>query len=170
MRHLMNVSSLSNTNSTKILELEDELASSLRDVVAGRDELDMASFTEDEVLSLTAICARLCTLAGMRDMTAWAEEDESGKQSSVWDILSALAERGKLGYKEEETVDFALISVCPLVLSIMSTDGRECAQLSDSACNVEDKRSDRGGRSVTGRGSIQGEAARTTQHPSRKGD
>lgn len=104
MRHLVSASSLSNTNSAKMLELEDELSSALRDVVAGRDELEMASFTEDEVLSLTALCARLSTLVGSRDMTAWTEEDESGKQSSVWDIVMALVERGKLGYKEEESV------------------------------------------------------------------
>ena len=104
IRHFLDATSLSNTNSTKILELEDELASSLRDAVAGRDELEIASFTEDEVLLLTGICTRLAILAGARDMTSWMEEDEGGKQSSAWDIVSALVGRGKLGYKEEETV------------------------------------------------------------------
>ncbi|TDL19464.1 hypothetical protein BD410DRAFT_773910 [Rickenella mellea] len=102
IRHLMSATSLSNTNSAKILELEDELSSSLRDAVARRDELEVASFTEDEALSLGAICARLVTLSGTRDMTTWMEEDEGGKQSSAWDIICALAERGRLGYKEEE--------------------------------------------------------------------
>jgi cohesin complex subunit SA-1/2 len=37
-------------------------------------------------------------------MTAWIEENEGGKQSSAWDIISAIVERGRLGYKEEETV------------------------------------------------------------------
>ncbi|KAI0301249.1 hypothetical protein BC826DRAFT_1155978 [Russula brevipes] len=87
-----------------ILELEDKLATSLRDAVAGRDELELASFTEDEVLLLGAICARLSMLAGARDMSSWMEEDEGGKQSSAWDIVSALLDRGRLGYKEEETV------------------------------------------------------------------
>ncbi|KAA1471951.1 hypothetical protein DENSPDRAFT_148019 [Dentipellis sp. KUC8613] len=102
IRHFMEATSLSNTNSTKILELEDDLASSLRDAVAGRDELEIASFTEDEVILLGAICTRLHKLAGERDMTSWMEEDEGGKQSSAWDIISALVDRGKLGYKEEE--------------------------------------------------------------------
>lgn len=101
---MMNATSLSNTNSTKILELEEELSTALRDTIQGRDELEIASFSEDEVISLGAICARLATLAGTRDMTAWMEEDEGGKQSSAWDIVSALAERGRLGYREEETV------------------------------------------------------------------
>lgn len=110
--HFLSATSLSNTNSTKILELEDELSSSLRDAVAGRDEIEVASFTEDEVLSLSAICARLAILAGARDMTSWMQEDEGGKQSNAWDIIMAIAERGRLGYKEEEQVNiiFALSS------------------------------------------------------------
>jgi cohesin complex subunit SA-1/2 len=104
IRHFMDATSLSNTNSTKILELEDELSSALRDAVARREEIEVASFTEDEVLSLGALCTRLTVLAGTRNMTGWIEEDEGGKQSSAWDIISALIERGRLGYKEEETV------------------------------------------------------------------
>lgn len=100
----MDTTSLSNTNSTKILELEELLSTSLRDVIDGRDELEIASFSEDEVLALTGICARISALAGARDMTSWMEEDEGGKQSSAWDIIMALVERGKLGYKEEESV------------------------------------------------------------------
>jgi cohesin complex subunit SA-1/2 len=100
----MEATSLSNTNSTKILELEDELSSSLRDAVADKDDIEVASFTEDEMLSLGALCTRLAVLAGTRDMSAWIEEDEGGKQSSAWDIISALVERGRLGYKVEETV------------------------------------------------------------------
>ncbi|OBZ76095.1 Cohesin subunit psc3 [Grifola frondosa] len=109
IRHMMDATSLSNTNSTKILELEDELSTSLRDAIAGRDEVEVASFSEDEVLSLGAICARLAALSGIRNLTTWMEEDEGGKQSSAWDIISALAERGRLGYKEEEImIDRAL--------------------------------------------------------------
>ena len=104
IRRMMDATSLSNMNSTKILELEDELSTSLRDAIAGRDEIEVASFTEDEVLSLGAICARIAALFGIRDMTSWMEEDEGGKQSSAWDIVSALAERGRLGYKEEAVV------------------------------------------------------------------
>jgi cohesin complex subunit SA-1/2 len=100
----MSATSLTNTNSTKILELEDELATQLRDAVAGREEIEVATFSEDEVLALGGTCARICVLAGSRDMCAWMEEDEGGKQSSAWDILSALVERGRLGYKEEERV------------------------------------------------------------------
>ncbi|KAG5641552.1 hypothetical protein DXG03_004787 [Asterophora parasitica] len=104
IRHFMDATSLSNSNSTKILELEDELSTALRDAVAGRDEIEVASFSEDETISLAALCTRLAVLFGSRNMTAWMEEDEGGKQSSAWDIINALVERGRLGYKEEETL------------------------------------------------------------------
>lgn len=47
---------------------------------------------------------RIRVLAGARDMSHWMEEEEGGKQRSAWDIVAGLAERGRLGYKEEETV------------------------------------------------------------------
>ncbi len=90
IRYLMDATSLSNMNNTKILELEDKLTMSLCDAFTGRDELKIASFTEDEVLRLGAICPRLSMLAGARDMLVWMEEDKGGKQSSAWDNLSAL--------------------------------------------------------------------------------
>lgn len=107
----MSITSLSNANKEKMQELEDELATSLRDLIAGRDELDMISFTEDEVTNLTAICSRLCVLGGHQDITRWADEDEGGKQSSIWSIVSALVERGRLGYKDEEAVSPAFAHV-----------------------------------------------------------
>ncbi|KAI0342546.1 hypothetical protein BDW22DRAFT_1357931 [Trametopsis cervina] len=109
IRCMIDATSLSNTNSAKVLELEELLSTSLRDIIRGRDELEIATFSEDEVLTLTGVCTRLATLAGTRDMTAWVEEDEGGMQSSAWDIIMALVERGKLGYKEEESmIDQAL--------------------------------------------------------------
>jgi hypothetical protein len=53
-------------------------------------------------------------------MTNWIEENEGGKQSSAWDIISALVERGRLGYKEEEHVCllihyFVLSPPCPRI-------------------------------------------------------
>ncbi|KAK0451767.1 hypothetical protein EV421DRAFT_2075799 [Armillaria borealis] len=102
--YLLSATSLSNTNSTKILELEDELSSVLRAALADREEIEVASFNEDEVLSLGSTCMRLRILAGTRDMTGWIEDDEGGKQSKVWDLLNAIAERGRLGYKDEEVM------------------------------------------------------------------
>jgi cohesin complex subunit SA-1/2 len=93
-------------------ELEEELSSTLHDAVGGRDEIEVATFTEDEAITLGAICSRLAVLFGNRNMTAWMEEDEGGKQSSAWDIVSALSERGRLGYREEEMVGSSFSSSC----------------------------------------------------------
>ena len=117
IRYMMDATSLSNTNSKKILELEEQLSLSLRDLLKGRDELEIASFSEDEILALTSVCTRLATLAGTRDMTSWIEEDEGGKQSKAWDIIMALVERGKLGYREEETVRIFEHAVLTLLTS-----------------------------------------------------
>ena len=129
--HFLSATSLTNTNSTKILELEDELSSSLRDAVAGRDEIEVATFLEDEVLALGAICARLATLAGTRDMTSWMQEDEGGKQSNAWDIMMAIAERGRLGYREEEQVRLAC-----LCFGNVATDLALVCQMIEQALNV----------------------------------
>jgi cohesin complex subunit SA-1/2 len=110
VQHLLSATPLSATNAGKIAELEDELARALRDAVAGREELEVASFGEDEARSLGALCARLAALANARDVSAWMEDDEGGKQSSAWDIISALAERGKLGYRDEELASASLVN------------------------------------------------------------
>lgn len=112
----MSVTSLSNTNNAKVVELEEELSTSLRDAIAGRDELDIAAFTEDESLALGHICTRFAVLAKVRNLVPCLEEDEGGKQSSAYDILTALADRGKLGYREEETVCSLEICVGPYLL------------------------------------------------------
>ena len=104
IQKFMSVTSLSNTNNAKILELEEELSTSLRDITAEREELDTTVFTEDDALVLGHICARFAVLAKVRNLVPCLEEDEGGKQSSAHDIFTALADRGKLGYREEETV------------------------------------------------------------------
>ncbi|KAF9029519.1 hypothetical protein BDZ89DRAFT_1065307 [Hymenopellis radicata] len=102
--YLLSATSLSNSNSPKILELEDELSSALRDALAERDEIEISTFTEDEVLALSSTCTRIRILAGTRDITAWMEENEGGKQSSAWELITAIAERGRLGYQDEEVM------------------------------------------------------------------
>lgn len=152
----MDATSLSNTNSTKILELEDELATSLRDAIAGRDEIEIASFSEDEVIKIGAICARLAALIGIRDMTSWMEEDEGGKQSSAWDIINALAERGRLGYKEEELV--RLPASVAVMIAQPPADGRSGIAGAHTAHHLEGAKFDYCDRRNIPRGTaVQGE-------------
>ena len=111
----MSATSLSNTNNEKIRELEEGLSASLREIIDGREELGIATFPEDESLALGHICARFAVLAKVRNLVQCLEEDEGGMQSSAYEILTALADRGKLGYREEETV-------CRLEMRVASTD------------------------------------------------
>ena len=113
----MTVTSLSNTNHKKMAELEEELSTSLRELIGGREELGIATFPEDESLALGHICARFAVLAKVRNLVPCLEEDEGGMQSSAYDILTALADRGKLGYREEETV-------CHLEMCVAPTNAR----------------------------------------------
>lgn len=137
IQKFMNVTSLSNTNNAKILELEEELSTSLRDAIAGREELDIAAFTEDESLALGHICTRFAVLAKVRNVVPCLEEDEDGKQSSAYDILTALADRGKLGYREEETVRSLEMCVASYLWVVL--DGLRDAGSASDACNLENE-------------------------------
>ncbi|KZT43430.1 hypothetical protein SISSUDRAFT_1040461 [Sistotremastrum suecicum HHB10207 ss-3] len=111
IHHMLNVTALSKTNATKIAELEDDLSSSLRDVVSSKEELEVTTFDDDELIALTGVCSRLAVLIQYKDMVSWMEENEDGKQASIWEILRAIAERGKLGYKEEEYLIVQILDV-----------------------------------------------------------
>jgi cohesin complex subunit SA-1/2 len=113
IQKFVSVTSLSNTNNAKVLELEEELSTSLRDVIGGREDVDTLALTEDEQLALGHICTRFAVLAKVRNLVPCLEEDEGGKQSSAYNILTALVDRGKLGYREEETVSLPRMRVAP---------------------------------------------------------
>ena len=134
----MSVTSLSNTNNAKVLELEEELSTSLRDAIAGREELDIAAFTEDESLALGHICTRFAVLAKVRNLVPCLEEDEGGKQSSAYDIFTALADRGKLGYREEEMVRLPRMCIDSICLRVRS-DGLRNVEPFDDAYNLENQ-------------------------------
>lgn len=127
---------MSHVNSEQILGLEDELASSLRDAVAGpvpatssptgngessssriTRDIEICHLTEDEVSALTSVIFRLRTLAGHRDMSSWMEDNEGGKRSSAWDILCAVSERARLSVGGEGEVILFLAGMFPLMIS-----------------------------------------------------
>jgi cohesin complex subunit SA-1/2 len=101
---MVSATALASTNTAKLAELEEELSNSMHDAVAGKDDLEIATFSEDETRTLAAVCTRISVLCKTRDMTKWMEDAEDGKQSSAWTILSAILERGALGYEQEEKV------------------------------------------------------------------
>lgn len=94
---------LGNTNDAKIVSLEDTLISSLRTTVAGKD-IEVSAFEEDELSTLSALVARIFKLFTIRDISNALDDNEGEKQTSAWEIIDSLVERGRLGYKEEGAV------------------------------------------------------------------
>ena len=103
IRFFLSTTVLGQTNSTKFAELEDRLVESLREAVAGKD-VESSAFEEDELLALSSWVARIDNLNSALDVSAALDETDEGKHSSAWEIIDSLAERGRLGYKDEEVV------------------------------------------------------------------
>ncbi|GAA6013136.1 hypothetical protein JCM11491_005192 [Sporobolomyces phaffii] len=113
--HFLGAADLSAENQTKLPELEDALLAALRQCVDDKD-IESATFEEDEIHNLTACIARIDKLSRVKDIAS-LEDNDGGKQTSVWEILDSIVNRGRLGYKEEaEMIEHAL-SVLGLHLS-----------------------------------------------------
>ena len=100
---------LGNSNQTKMAELEDTLASSLRQAVVGKD-VESSAFEEDELLALQSWLARIEKLLKVTNLCDSLDETEEGKQTSAWEIVDSLVERGRLGYKDEASVKEGVLS------------------------------------------------------------
>ena len=116
--HLVSASALFSENDAKLSQLEEELASGFRDAVADKEDIGTEYFEDDDVRLLSGFAFRTESLFRIRDMTAWMEDDEGGKQSSIWTILIALAERGSRGQKGEEGVSMVSASVWQSLITI----------------------------------------------------
>lgn len=94
---------LGNTNTSKMTELEETLSNSLRQAVAGKD-VESSAFEEDELLALQFWLARIDKLLKVTNLCTSLDDTDEGKQTSAWEIVDSLVERGRLGYKDEATV------------------------------------------------------------------
>ena len=103
IKHMLETPALANANAKKILELEEELGTALRDAVGAR-QIDTATLQEEEAKGIEGVALRVACLSSTRDMMAWMEDDEGGKQSRALDIFLALLERAKLGHEAEDKV------------------------------------------------------------------
>ena len=102
---------LGQTNTTKLVELEDTLVSALRECVEGKD-VESAAFDEDELLALTSAVLRIGRLYAAHDLSKAVHDAEDGK-TRAWDIVDSLVERGRLGYKDEIAVRLLLLPLLP---------------------------------------------------------
>lgn len=69
----------------------------------GKD-VETAAFDEDELATIGAWVTRISKLFSIRDISTSLDDTEDGKASSAWEIIDSIAERGRLGYKEEGIV------------------------------------------------------------------
>ncbi|KAI3476904.1 hypothetical protein L1887_61495 [Cichorium endivia] len=103
LQKLMATTSQSNVNSSKLSALEEALVSSLRETVSDRD-VETAGFSEDEVHLLAANMLRLHLVSQVANTSDALEDDEGGQATSGWEIVLGIASRGRLAYKEEESL------------------------------------------------------------------
>ncbi|PRQ73544.1 hypothetical protein AAT19DRAFT_15111 [Rhodotorula toruloides] len=99
LAHFVAANNLSATNQTKLAELEEKLVSTLR--TSAGDDVEGATFEDDECHALTACVARIEKLSKVRNLNATLEDTDGGKVTSALDILDGIANRGRLGYKAE---------------------------------------------------------------------
>ncbi|BGP05787.1 cohesin complex subunit [Rhodotorula toruloides] len=99
LAHFVAANNLSATNQTKLAELEEKLVSTLR--TSAGDDVESATFEDDECHALTACVARIEKLSKVRNLNATLEDTDGGKVTSALDILDGIANRGRLGYKAE---------------------------------------------------------------------
>ncbi|GAA5877410.1 hypothetical protein JCM16303_003321 [Sporobolomyces ruberrimus] len=133
--HFLGAAELSTENQAKLPELEEALLSSLRQSVEDKD-IESATFEEDDISNLTACIARIDKLGRIKNIAS-LEDTDGGKQTSVWEILDSIVNRGRLGYKEEGVMVAHALSVLGLHLSwqlqIIALEAREGGAVEDLA-------------------------------------
>lgn len=96
------VSSNQDLAAEKIQELKDDTATGLRKALAGK-EIEQATFDDAELQAVESSLLRVKTLFPFYDLRDVLLA-KSERESSLWDAVLALAERGKLGFEEEDKI------------------------------------------------------------------
>lgn len=99
---LMAATSLKATNTAKYDEFEESLVSTLRETIGDKD-IASSPFDDEEVHAVESAFLRIKTVLLAKNISALILDEEADVEK-VWDLALALAERGKLGYKEEAKV------------------------------------------------------------------
>jgi cohesin complex subunit SA-1/2 len=113
VHYLNQATSLSHTNETKFQELQDNLVSSLRKRVVNKD-IQSAVLEDEEVEELSGCTRRIAFLIMHNNISlTLINEGEDGGEAKALVIISALADRCRLGYREEEEVCLGyLFEIC----------------------------------------------------------
>lgn len=101
IRKMLATVSLGKSNATKVAELELALIEALREAAAGK-QLETTAFDDEDRDALAAWLARLARLATVHDVAPAIEDTGGLRYTSAWTIVDALADRGRLGFADED--------------------------------------------------------------------
>jgi cohesin complex subunit SA-1/2 len=113
--HMLSAKSLQNINKKKMGELEEELASSIRQHAhIGKRKLDTATLKDEEVQGLQQAAYRVKSLFSVRNLVGWLEENSNGKETRLLDLFNSILQRAKLGHSNEDKVNKFISFESPL--------------------------------------------------------
>ena len=110
IRKMLATTALSKSNATKVAELELALVEALREAASGK-ELESVTFDDQDRDALAAWLGRLARLAAVHDVADVVEDTGGLRYTSAWTIVDALADRGRLGFDEEDELIGAALKV-----------------------------------------------------------
>lgn len=86
-------------NDAKLQELEESLVSNLHESI-GDVDVESDSLEEEQLHNMESAMLRLRMLFPQMDIRHVFDSDDEA-QAGLWETILAIADRGKLGYKEE---------------------------------------------------------------------
>lgn len=121
------VEALRAVNEAKAAELSNSLFEALNQALADKD-LALASFEEEELQILDSVIVRLIRWAARHDLTQQFQPGDEGS-GAFYAIILAIANRGKLGYREEALVSSIVFfyKILPLNNVCLLTGRQTCS-------------------------------------------
>ena len=113
VRRMNSTTALDATNQTKYEELKESLSVALQEALSDKD-LAMDSLEDEELQNIESGLLRVQTLMTQYNVdslfASTGDADQEDDKIDLFDVLLALAARGKLGYRTEVKVGVIVVS------------------------------------------------------------
>jgi len=113
VRRMNSTTALDATNQTKFEELKESLSVALQEALSDKD-LAMDSLEDEELQNIESGLLRVQTLMTQYNVdslfASTGDADQEDDKIDLFDVLLALAARGKLGYRTEVKVGVIVVS------------------------------------------------------------
>jgi cohesin complex subunit SA-1/2 len=103
MRSLLGIADLKAINETKLQEFKDSLVQNVQESI-GDIDVATSSLEEEQLHNLESAVLRLRMVFPQMDIRDIYDGDDESEQTGLWETVLAIADRGKLGYREEVKV------------------------------------------------------------------